>query len=276
MTIATVFTTTTTNDSFTATGVADPTTFGGTQVSASIVLPTIDENTWPLHNATAGDAANTRMHYWDSATPGVESNYDRAGGGQGRPVSAPTTRCGTATSTARQPSAPSWVSVGSPARRRALPHGVHAIRSVAGRQRCVPLLVDQRVPDPDQRRAQHCRRRSLVDRRDCQNADGALRWRAAVRGHRTHCEQRHRRTVRAQELDRHCMDIAQRPERGLLSVRRLRLLGGRAVQAIASPDRRHVCSVRLQPDSSQHRLDEPGPRQRIHGDCCSGGTTSAR
>lgn len=84
VTIATVFTTTTTNDSFTATGVADPTTFGGTQVSASIVLPTIDENTWPFHSATAGDAANTRMHYWDAATPGVESNYDRANGWAGQ------------------------------------------------------------------------------------------------------------------------------------------------------------------------------------------------
>lgn len=79
VTIATVYTTTTANDSFTATGVADPVTIGGTQVSATVVLPTIDNNVWALHAATAGDTASTRMHYYDATAPGQEVNYDIAG-----------------------------------------------------------------------------------------------------------------------------------------------------------------------------------------------------
>lgn len=80
--IATVFTTTTANDSFTATGVADPVSFAGTQVSATAELPTIDANTWPFHIVTATDTTSTRMHWY--ATPGTESDYDRNSGWLGQ------------------------------------------------------------------------------------------------------------------------------------------------------------------------------------------------
>jgi hypothetical protein len=78
--IATVFTTTTTNDSFTATGVADPITITGTQVSATAMLPILDNNTWQFHAATAGDAAVTRVHYNSAPGPSAETNFDRANG----------------------------------------------------------------------------------------------------------------------------------------------------------------------------------------------------
>lgn len=81
VTIATVFTTTTTDDSFTATGVPDPVTIAGTQVSATAELPTLDNNTWPFHAATPADTASTRIHYWNASASG-EQNTDIYWAGQ--------------------------------------------------------------------------------------------------------------------------------------------------------------------------------------------------
>jgi hypothetical protein len=74
------------NDTINLTRVGDPGGLASTAPKASFkaTFPTVDNNTWPFHNATAGDAANTRMHYWDAATPTTESNYDRAGGWAGQ------------------------------------------------------------------------------------------------------------------------------------------------------------------------------------------------
>lgn len=79
VTIATVFTTTTTNDSFTATGVPDPVTIAGTKVSATAELPAVDYAGGLFHAATAVNTASTRIHYRDPATPDVQSNLDLPG-----------------------------------------------------------------------------------------------------------------------------------------------------------------------------------------------------
>lgn len=85
VTVATIFTTTVSNDSFTATGVDDPVTIGATRMSFSAVLPTVDYNVWSFHAPTAGNTSETRMHYYDAASaPGVESDYDRLSGWPGQ------------------------------------------------------------------------------------------------------------------------------------------------------------------------------------------------
>lgn len=84
--LASISTTNVANDTLNLTRVGDPGGLASTAPKASFTatFPTVDNNNWPFHNATAGDAANTRMHYWSAATPGVEGNYDRANGWAGQ------------------------------------------------------------------------------------------------------------------------------------------------------------------------------------------------